>query len=654
MKKTKKNENNNLLNKMKIITYSILIFILLALNCGGSDSDSDCTKCKSCKTSIPQTSEEITVADLDILAITYAEDDTIDSVTQNIILNSSGEYGSTITWESKFPQIIKNNGTVKRPDFLNIDATVKLIATASRGNKRNTEEFILTVIKADPTDAEAVTADLGNDIITYIEGDSINSVTQNITFSNIGENGSVITWVSDTTSIIEGDGTIIRPAFIDGVDIVVKITATATKGIESDTKTFTITVIRKPPNNAEAVADTIANSTFITYAAIDTIDSVTKNITLAADGTYGTKIIWESNETEFITTGGGITRPIFGIGIGNLIVKLTATISRNNVSDTKEFNLTVMEVNVNPETGYVVSLNIGDVPFKMMYVEGGLEYKAGLNDTIITSVANPFFIAETELTYGLWGEVGNWAFDHGYKFSSGGQKGSNDAPKTKQQPATTMNWRDAIVWTNALTEYHNETYNTNLQPIFYSDDSYTILQKDSTDDTCGGGSVGTTPGDCDNPYIYAGTNGNLDILNSTANGYRLLTIAEHELAGRYQGDDDRYDPYSWPIFANWWTKGQWASGANAAGAIATELVAVCEASSTAEVKSKLPNVLGLYDMGGNITEWVFDKKPTKKRVMRGSIFAANCNKNKLATNSMTQFPYFRSNALGFRIARSSK
>jgi hypothetical protein len=640
--------------KMKIITYSIIIIILLVLNCWGGDVTSDCTKCKTCKTSIPQTSEEIIVADLDILTIIYAEGDTIDSVTQNIILNSSGEYGSIITWESEFPQIIKNNGTVTRPDFLNGDATVKLIATASRGNKKNTEEFILTVIEADPTDAEAVSADLDNNIISYVKGDSIDSVTKNITFSNIGENGSVITWVSDTTSTIEADGTITRPAFIDGVDIAVKITATATKGIESDTKEFTIIVIRTPPTNAEAVADTIASATFITYAASDTIDSVTQNVILAADGTYDTKITWESSETEFITTGGGVTRPIFGIGIGNLIVKLTATISRNNISDTKEFNLTVMEVNVNPETGYAVSLNIGDVPFKMMYVEGGLEYKAGFNDTIITSVANPFFIAETELTYGLWHEVGNWAKDHGYEFRSDGQKGSSGAIKTNQQPATTMNWRDAMVWTNAVTEYHNETYNTNLQPFFYTDDSYTLLQKDSTDDTCGGGSVGTTPGDCDNPYIYAGTNGNLDILNSTANGYRLLTFAEHELAGRYQGDDDRYDPYSWPIFDNYWTKGKWASGANAAVSVpgATALVAVCEASSTAEVKSKLPNVLGLYDMSGNITEWVFDKKPSKERAVRGVTYAAGCPGMGLAYNGDMRFPYSKSGNLGFRIARS--
>jgi hypothetical protein len=640
-------------NKIVIKLFSILTIILLELNCSNEgiwDSFSNTTG-KPNETSNLQTDDGNIITDLEIPIIDYAEGDTIDRVSKNIVLTSIGKYGSKIAWESEFPQIITNDGIVTRPDFENEDAKVKLIATATIGTKSDKKEFLLTVIKEDPTDTEAVTADLDTNIITYAEGDTIDSVTQNIALSNNGEYGSVISWVSDNSSTIETDGTVVRPNFIDGVDRVVKMTATTTKGVEIDTREFTITVIRKPPTNTEVVADTIANTTFISYAVGDTINKVTQNVTLTKKGTYGSTITWASNKTEYISINGGVTRTVFGTGMA--IVNLTATISKKMANDTKEFYLIVMEDILNPETAHVVSLSINGVPFNMMYIEGGLKYLATHSNNVETSVENPFFVAETELTYRLWFKVGQWAIDHGYIFQQVGQKGGGSTPKSNQHPVTNMNWRDAMIWTNALTEYHNEIYNTNLQPFFYSDASYTMLIKDSTDATCGAG-AGSTDGDCDNPYIYADTNGNLDILNSTASGYRLLTSAEWELAARYQGDDNSNDAYNWPISAEWWTKGDYASGATAdtSDAVATALVSVYDTSGTAEVKSKLPNLLGLYDMSGNIREWVFDKRAGGQRAQRDSPFGSDNTEIQIANNSMTEPPYSENSGSGFRIARS--
>jgi len=78
---------------------------------------------------------------------------------------------------------------------------------------------------------------------------------------------------------------------------------------------------------------------------------------------------------------------------------------------------------------------------------------------------------ETEVPYQLWKEVYDWATNDAgggkradggdfYGFANAGCEGydgSNGAAPTmaKQEPVTTINWCDSIVWCNALTEYYN-------------------------------------------------------------------------------------------------------------------------------------------------------------------------------------------------------
>lgn len=64
-------------------------------------------------------------------------------------------------------------------------------------------------------------------------------------------------------------------------------------------------------------------------------------------------------------------------------------------------------------------------------------------------------MAQTEVTYELWNAVHTWAFANGYTFANAGRKGSNGSG-SDQQPVTTVSWREAMVWCNALTEYCND------------------------------------------------------------------------------------------------------------------------------------------------------------------------------------------------------
>ncbi len=221
-----------------------------------------------------------------------------------------------------------------------------------------------------------------------------------------------------------------------------------------------------------------------------------------------------------------------------------------------------------------------------------------------------------------------------------------------------------MVWMNALTEYYNAQNGTSLKPVYYSDSSYSTPIRDSSDGSYGS-SVNSTVGSFDNPYIYATTNGNTDMANNTADGIRLPSADEWELAARYidDGDGDIQD-------AGEYYPGNFVSGADAAYNVTassdydgdgdTESTndvswdTSNSGTSTHAVKTKSVNALGLYDMSGNVAEWNFDWDPADVgnfRVMRG--FSWNIN----ATTSQVGFlssynPYFGSWGFGFRPVRT--
>ncbi|MGP1438205.1 MAG: formylglycine-generating enzyme family protein [Treponema sp.] len=74
-------------------------------------------------------------------------------------------------------------------------------------------------------------------------------------------------------------------------------------------------------------------------------------------------------------------------------------------------------------------------------------------------VVAPYAIGITEVPYNLWKEVLDWAKTNGYFFEHEGQKGANSdegaynaMEHDEAEPVTKISWRDAIVWCNAYTE----------------------------------------------------------------------------------------------------------------------------------------------------------------------------------------------------------
>jgi formylglycine-generating enzyme required for sulfatase activity len=328
---------------------------------------------------------------------------------------------------------------------------------------------------------------------------------------------------------------------------------------------------------------------------------------------------------------------------------ITATNAYGN--GTANINITVIV----PPAGTQYALSAGGVAFKMVYVPGGLTTPTGAADTTTATVANAYTIAETEVTYQFWNAVYTWAIANGYTFANVGHQGSDSgcpvsvAPVgTNQHPVTCINWRDAIVWTNALTEYYNLQNATSYAVVYTSDAAFTTPIRSSLDGSYDGITLTTnmTAGSFDTPYI-----------NPNAKGFRLPTDAEWELAARYIADSNSDGDI---MDIGEYYPGGHISGDTTADYLTSVILgnygwySVNSGSSTNVVATKTANALGLYDMSGNVDELVFDWYPGQVgtfRVPRGGHWGGAASTLQVSFMNAI-YPYIETIVTSFRIVRT--
>lgn len=292
---------------------------------------------------------------LDQSTFTFGSNDSLSSVTENITLPQTSATCS-ISWSadaasSSWISINEGLATITRPTGTS-DATVTLTATLAQGRSTETKTFTLTVKRQAAgsntgsgsgsssnaaTELAACKSNLSSSSFTFASGDSTTSIIRNFTLP-VTQNTCSVSWsagsASSITSINNSTGvaTVSRQAGATDQTITLTATLTHTSSGTTETKTFSVTILRALSNAEIDACATNVNVSNITFTAPDTAAGVTQNFTLPGRINVGANVCllsWsEVPDSSAVALSGEsvtVTRPTYAAGDSSVTLKATAS-----------------------------------------------------------------------------------------------------------------------------------------------------------------------------------------------------------------------------------------------------------------------------------------------------------------------------------------
>lgn len=252
-------------------------------------------------------------------------------VSGDIELPATGLHGVTVTWVSANEAVIANDGTVTQPAKTAGDVEVALTATLTLGDEEYEIPFTVTVLAAtDLNDAEKL-----NEAVVDLTVPS--AAGSDLTLPAEGLHEVAIAWASSHEMYIMPDGTVMKPALEMG-DVVVTLTATFTIGAETYEKDYEVTVTAGDEYSDEYLVNDALQVVLLTVSG-----NVEMDFELAAQA-KGYDITWTSANDDLLMIEGTtakVTRP--ESGVGNQDVVITASITIGEVTNTKDFTVSIKE-----------------------------------------------------------------------------------------------------------------------------------------------------------------------------------------------------------------------------------------------------------------------------------------------------------------------
>ncbi|USK36640.1 S8 family serine peptidase (plasmid) [Bacillus sp. F19] len=235
----------------------------------------------------------------------------------NLALSTFDEANhAIISWNSSNTDVIKNDGTVIRPDQ---DTSVTLIATATVGGSTAVKTFNVTVAGKETNDDIAANEDSSNITWNIIRGENIdlNDLNSALSLPKFGSNGSRIEWTSDDVKHVTNQGRVYKPLF-DEDDAHVELVAKITRNTTTVYKTFNVTVLKDTENKERTILLRAYHSLLGTDLLGDNKLSteITKDLVLPTSyGNDGVSITWISTNPDVISPDGKVTRPSQNTGV---------------------------------------------------------------------------------------------------------------------------------------------------------------------------------------------------------------------------------------------------------------------------------------------------------------------------------------------------